>query len=69
MTHNDVACAGKHIVIDFWGAEHLQDVKVIEQALTYAAEVAGAVLLHIHLHKFSGAGGVYGCCAIGRITY
>lgn len=66
ISHQDVVCAGKHIIIDFWGAKYLQDINVIEQALKTAAEIAGAVLLHIHLHKFSGEGGVTGVALLAE---
>lgn len=58
--------AGKHYIVDFWGAQHLDDVEVLESALRRAAEVAGAVLLHIHLHKFSTGGGVTGAALLAE---
>lgn len=58
--------AGKHYIIDFWNAQHLDDVDVLESALRRAAEVAGAVLLHIHLHKFSSGGGVTGAALLAE---
>lgn len=58
--------AGRHYIVDFWGAQHLDDVAVLESALKRAAEVAGAVLLHIHLHKFSSGGGVTGAALLAE---
>jgi len=58
--------AGKHYIVDFWGAKHLQDIDVIEQALTDAANVAKATLLHIHLHQFTQGGGVTGVALLAE---
>lgn len=58
--------AGRHFIVDFWGAQYLENVDVLEQALTDAAHVAGAVLLHIHLHKFTQGGGVTGVALLAE---
>ena len=58
--------AGQHFIIDFWGEQFLQDVDVIEQALKDAAIIAGAILLHIHLHKFADQGGVTGVALLAE---
>ncbi len=59
-------CAGRHFIIDFWGAQKLEDTSAIEQALREAASAAGAVLLHIHLHKFTQGGGVTGVALLAE---
>ena len=48
--------AGRHLIVDLWGAEKLDDIAHIEETLKEAVEVAGATLLHIHLHRFSPTG-------------
>lgn len=58
--------AGRHFIVDFWGAKYLENVNVLEKALTDAASVAGAVLLHIHLHKFTEGGGVTGVALLAE---
>ncbi len=58
--------AGKHLIVDFWQVKFLQDVDVIEQALTDAAMAAGATLLHIHLHQFTQGGGVTGVALLAE---
>jgi len=58
--------AGKHLIVDFWGAESLQDINLIEAALKDAASIAGAILLHIHLHQFSSGGGVTGVALLAE---
>jgi len=58
--------AGKHYIVDFWQLKHLQDIDVIEQALTDAARVANATLLHLHLHQFTQGGGVTGVALLAE---
>lgn len=58
--------AGKHYIVDFWGAQYLDDVQQLEQALKEAARVANAVLLHIHLHRFPSGGGVTGVALLAE---
>ncbi|MES9901364.1 MAG: adenosylmethionine decarboxylase [Sedimenticola sp.] len=48
--------AGFHLLVEFWGAENLNDVSLIEEALCHAAELAGATVLSIHAHRFSPSG-------------
>lgn len=66
MKDGDQEYAGKHYIIDFWGLAHAQDVDVIEAALKNAADAAEAVLLHVHLHKFSDGGGVTGVALLAE---
>jgi S-adenosylmethionine decarboxylase len=63
---SNVDPAGKHFIIDFWGADHLEDVHTVEKALRTAAQAAGAVLLHSHLHKFGEGGGVTGVALLAE---
>lgn len=58
--------AGSHLILDLWEAQHLDDVGHVEQALRDAVEAAGATLLHIHVHQFSGAGGVSGVAVLAE---
>lgn len=58
--------AGKHLIIDFWGAKHLEDLKIIETSLCEAAKQSGATLLHTHLHKFGEGGGVTGVALLAE---
>jgi len=58
--------AGRHFIVDFHGAIHLTNPEVIEGALSEAATAAKAVLLHLHIHKFSGAGGVTGVALLAE---
>ena len=58
--------AGKHVIADFYGADQLDNIELMEQALTQASEVAGATLLHIHLHTFSDGGGITGVALLAE---
>jgi len=58
--------AGSHLIIDMFGAENLDDEALMEKALEEAVNAAGATLLHIHVHKFSGEGGVSGVAVLAE---
>src|SRR4029078_1219544 len=54
-----VLYAVTNLIIDLVRAKRLDDLEHIEQTLRRCVEVAGATLLHIHLHHFNPNGG--GC--------
>ena len=58
--------AGSHLIIDLFGARKLDDLKHIERTLKRCVEVAGATLLHIHLHHFTPKGGVTGVAVLAE---
>ena len=58
--------AGEHLLIDFWGGSHLDDIEFVDAALRDAAEAADATVLHIHLHEFGGEGGVSGVAVLAE---
>jgi S-adenosylmethionine decarboxylase len=53
---NGVRCAGVHLIVDLYEAEHLNDIDHIEATLRHCVEAARATLLHIHLHHFQPKG-------------
>ena len=61
-----VVCAGAHLIIDLFGAERLDDIDFISETLRNCVEVAGATLLHIHLHPFEPNGGVSGVAVLAE---
>lgn len=61
-----VRYAGRHLIIDLWDAQHLDDRNVIELALRRSIQAAGATLLHLHLHEFSENGGVSGVAVLAE---
>ena len=58
--------AGTHLIIDLWGARHLDDLDRMEKTLRRAVTVAGATLLHIHLHHFTPNGGISGVAVLAE---
>lgn len=58
--------AGKHWLIDIYGASNLDAIDFVEKALREAVKVAEATLLHIHLHKFSPNGGISGVAVLAE---
>jgi len=67
FVHRDgVSFAGTHLLLDLWGARHLDDAAFIERSLRQAIAAAGAELLHIHLHRFSVGGGVSGVAVLAE---
>jgi len=48
--------AGVHLLLEFWGAENIDSLAKIKEALTQAVKAAEATLLKVDLHKFSPQG-------------
>jgi S-adenosylmethionine decarboxylase len=57
---------GGHCIVDFWGASHLTDAKVLSHALEAASTAAGATLLNIFLHEFPSSGGITGVALLAE---
>ncbi len=66
VERDGVRFAGTHLIIDLFGARRLDDLKHIERTLKRCVEVAGATLLHIHLHHFTPNGGVSGVAVLAE---
>lgn len=66
VERNGVKFAGTHLLIDLWGASNLDDLEITEKALRESAEVAGATILHCHLHHFSPNGGISGVLVLAE---
>ena len=64
--HDGQVFAGTHVLLDLWGASHLDDARHIEGAMRRAVDVSGATLLHIHLHRFGDGGGVTGVAVLAE---
>jgi len=58
--------AGAHLIVDLHGARRLNELEHIETTLRRCVEVAGATLLHIHLHPFEPNGGVSGVAVLAE---
>lgn len=66
MTRQGVRCAGAHLIVDVYGGSRLNDIAHIEETLRRCVEVAGATLLHIHLHHFDDNFGVSGVAVLAE---
>ena len=66
VERNGEVYAGAHVLADLWGAERLDDIEYMEDALRKAIEVCGATLLHIHLHHFGEGCGVSGVAVLAE---
>jgi S-adenosylmethionine decarboxylase len=51
---------GHHLIIDLYDGLRLDEVEHIERTLRRCARAAGAVVLHVHLHRATPANGVAG---------
>lgn len=66
ITREGLTYAGQHLIVDLWGGQNLGDKEFIEATFRQAVEAAKATLLHIHLHGFSGGGGVSGVAVLAE---
>jgi S-adenosylmethionine decarboxylase len=57
---------GRHLIIDLFGAERLDDVEHVERTLARCVEAAGATLLHMHLQPLKSTGGVTGVAVLAE---
>jgi len=57
---------GAHCIVDFWGASHLTNAKVLTAVLETASNAAGASLLKIFLHEFPSSGGITGVALLAE---
>lgn len=58
--------AGRHLLVEVWDADNLNDPKVIDDILTRGARASGATVLHRHFHHFSPFGGVSGVLVLAE---
>ncbi len=63
---NGIEFAGTHLLVDFWGASHLDDLALMQATMRESVEIAGARLLHIHLHHFTPNGGITGVAVLAE---
>ncbi|GEM_PF-576487 len=66
IRRNGLEFAGTHLLIDFWGAENLSDLELMEARFRECVEVCGATLLHIHMHHFTPSGGISGVAVLAE---
>lgn len=56
--------AGRHLMIDLFGARRLDDITHVERTLKDCVEAAGGTLLHLHVHPLQPTGGVTGVAVL-----
>jgi S-adenosylmethionine decarboxylase len=66
IVRNGITFAGTHLIIDMWGASHLDDIPRMENAFRDAVRDCGATLLHIHMHHFTPSGGISGVAVLAE---
>lgn len=66
ISREGLTYAGQHLIVDMWDGERFDDQQYIEDTFRQAVEAAKATLLHIHLHQFSGGGGVSGVAVLAE---
>lgn len=66
IVESDRSYAGQHFLVDVVGAKNLDDTDVMEAVFRQAVTVAGANLLHIHMHHFGPGAGVSGVAVLSE---
>ena len=66
VQRDGIVFAGTHLLIDFWGAQQLDNLELMESAMRESVEAANATLLHIHLHHFTPHGGISGVAVLAE---
>lgn len=66
IERNGIIFAGTHIIIDLYDAKRLDDIMYMEKCMKKCVEIAGATLLHIHLHHFTPNGGISGVAVLSE---
>lgn len=66
IERDGIIYAGSHLIIDFWGAERLDDLQLMESTLRECVKKCRATLLHIHLHHFTPSGGISGVAVLAE---
>ena len=58
--------AGNHLLLDLWGVGFDNSVRTLKKTLKNAINLAGATLLHIHLHRFGKEQGISGVAVLAE---
>jgi S-adenosylmethionine decarboxylase len=66
ITRDGITFAGTHLILDLWGASHLDDLEKMDAAFREAVIKSKATLLHIHLHHFTPSYGVSGVAVLAE---
>jgi len=66
LIKDGVEYSGTHLLIDLWGASHLDEQAYIEEVLKRCVTACQATLLHCHVHQFSSTGGISGVAVLAE---
>lgn len=66
IVKNGISCAGTHLIVDLLGAHGIDDIDLIDRTIRRCIDVAGATLLHMHLHHFTPNSGVSGVAVLAE---
>lgn len=66
VVSDNIYHTGTHLLLELWGARHLDSIKDIEKALAAAVKAIKATLLEIRLHRFSPNQGISGVAIISE---
>ncbi|MBC8210309.1 MAG: adenosylmethionine decarboxylase [Gammaproteobacteria bacterium] len=66
IVRDGIQFAGTHLILDLWGATHLDELDTMEHAMRQMVKESGATLLHIHLHHFTPSGGISGVAVLAE---
>jgi S-adenosylmethionine decarboxylase len=66
VERDGIVFAGTHLILDLWGAKHLDDLHHMETTLRECVDACRATLLHIHLHHFTPNGGISGVAVLAE---
>ena len=58
--------AGRHLVVDLWGAKNLDRLEVVRGAVLDAIRACGASLIDLNLHHFLPNGGITGAAVLSQ---
>ena len=62
----DARVRARHVLVDLWGAQGLNDAGRVERALRDAAAAAGATVIGLELRRFGDGGGVSGVALLAE---
>lgn len=62
----EVPAVGVHLLVDLYGAQHLDNMAAVDEALRHAASSCGATLLDVRLHSFGEGSGITGVALLAE---
>jgi S-adenosylmethionine decarboxylase len=58
--------AGRHLLVDMWGAQNLHRLEAVRSALLEAIQACGAHLLDLSLYQFTPNGGITSAAVLSQ---